>query len=108
MCTPQIRSATAPARSKRVSVAPILHAPVSKSIRVDHTPKNLEGSRREGRAALSVDGQGQGLEVSGLGQRRMDRVIGIGTGDPQDAAGAAGLGGGAAAPPRGPRPAGLD
>src|SRR5437764_11461922 len=41
---------------------------------------------------LSVESQGQGLEVGALRQCRMDRVIGIGAGDPQDAAGAAGIG----------------
>jgi hypothetical protein len=40
----------------------------------------------------SVESQGQGLQIGGLRQRRMDRVIGIGAGDPQDAAGAAGIG----------------
>src|ERR1700719_1821307 len=40
----------------------------------------------------SVERQGQGLEIGALGQCRMDRVIGIGAGDPQDAAGAAGIG----------------
>ena len=40
----------------------------------------------------SVESQGQGLEIGGLRQCRVDRVIGVGAGYPQDAAGAAGIG----------------
>jgi len=40
----------------------------------------------------SVESQGKGLQIGGLRQCRMDRVIGIGAGDPQDAAGASGIG----------------